>query len=115
LRPNRPDSSAKGREQREVCINRKREKLQATADKIEDENPQIAKEAGRFLKARRDAVTTEKHGGPVFDGPVAERVTIDHLLDSLRADYEKRHKWNERVECMVKKVLSSSAHGGLWP
>lgn len=93
-----------GKEVREVAKHiRKGTKLLAT-----EEN---RSEAEKFLKKRLDAITTEQGGGPVFVGPAAERITIDDLLDALMADYEKRHKWNERVASTVKMLRE---HFGSW-
>jgi integrase len=61
-------------------------------------------EAERFLKQRLGEITAETHGGPTFVGPAQQRLTVDELLEALKADYELRGKWSERVESTVKKV-----------
>ncbi len=48
--------------------------------------------AGKFLKARRDAITTERGGGPVFVTPKASKITVRELVDALEADYKLRAK-----------------------
>ena len=68
-------------------------------------------EAERFLKKRLREVAAETHGGPAFVGPAQQRLTVNELLDALKADYELRGKWSERVDSTVKKVRE---HFGLW-
>ena len=88
---------ASGKEQREVAKHvRSGEKLEAT-----EANRQ---QAERFLKSRVDEVTTEKRGGPAFVTPAHHRLTVDDLMDALKADYELRGVWNKRVNSTVKKV-----------
>src|SRR5512146_3110316 len=95
---------ARGKDNREVCRHlRTGEKLEATEDNRQ--------QAERFLKHRIGEVTTEKHGGPAFVAPAQQRLTVGDLLDSLKADYELRGKWNERVDSTVKKVRE---HFGPW-
>ena len=61
-------------------------------------------EAERYLKSRLGQVVAEKHGGPAFVGPAQQRLTVGDLLDALKADYELRNKWNNRVDSAVKTV-----------
>src|SRR5205085_928859 len=70
-----------GKEQREVA------KHVRTGDKVEALEEK-RHEAERFLKRRMAEVITEKHGGPSFIAPVAQRLTVGELLDALKADYE---------------------------
>lgn len=71
---------AKGEEKREVCLNRKGEKLEATA-----ENEEAAR---KYLRKQVDAVTAEKHGGPAFLGPELRRLSVNAILDKLEAHYK---------------------------
>jgi hypothetical protein len=47
-----------------------------------------AGEAEKFLKRRRDAMTTENGGGPQFETLAMRRLTIHDLLESLKAKYK---------------------------
>jgi hypothetical protein len=86
---------AHGKEQREVATHvRTGAKLEATEDNRQ--------QAQRFLKRRIDEVTTEKR--PAFVTPAHQRLTVGDLLDALKADYELRGKWNDRVDSTAKKV-----------
>jgi integrase len=71
---------AKGTEKREVCRNRKGEKLEATA-----ENEQAAR---KYLAKLVDAVTTETGGGPAFLGPEMRRLSVNAILDKLEGHYK---------------------------
>ena len=95
---------AHGKEQREVAKHvRTSEKLEATEDN--------RSQAERFLKRRMGEVIAEKHGGHAFVGPSQQRTTVGGLLDALKADYELRGKWSDRIDSTVKKVRE---HFGLW-
>lgn len=88
---------AHGKEQREVATHvRTGEKLEATEDN--------RSEAARFLKRRIDAVTTERGGGPSFVGPAQQRITVNELLDALRADYELRGKDSPQFDAHLKPI-----------
>lgn len=66
----------RGKEYRERALDRKG---QPTSD---------PGEAGKYLKRRRDAITTERGGGPQFETPAMRRLTIHDLLESLKAKYQ---------------------------
>jgi len=68
---------AKGMEKREICRNRKHEKLEATA-----ENEETAR---KYLRTLVRAVTAEIGGGPIFLGPEIRRLRVGALLDKLEA------------------------------
>src|ERR1700747_1955013 len=70
---------AKGIEKREICRNRKDEKLEATT-----ENEKTARE---YLRKLRRAVVAETGGGPLFLGPEMRRLRVGALLDKLKAIY----------------------------
>jgi integrase len=93
-----------GKEQREVA---KHVRTDLKLEAIEGNRH----EAERFLKHRLGKITAEEHGGPAFVGAVAQRLTVNELLDALEADYSLRSKWGERVASTVKKVR---AHFGAW-
>jgi integrase len=93
-----------GKEQREVA------KHVRTGARLEATEPN-RHEAERFLKRRLGEIAAEEHGGPAFPGAQAQRVTVDDLLDALKADYELRGKGGERVESAIKKVRG---HFGPW-
>src|SRR5215469_14194255 len=81
----------RGKEQREIARHvRTGVKLEATEGN--------RREAERYLKRRMGEVIAENHGGPAFVASAQQRLTVDDLLDSLKADYELRGKWNDRVE-----------------
>jgi hypothetical protein len=71
---------AKGAEKREVCLSRKGEKLEATA-----ENEGAAR---KYLRKRVDEVSTEKLRGPAFIGPEIRRLSVTAILDKLEAHYK---------------------------
>lgn len=67
--------------------------------KTEDE-----KQAWRFLKNRMREVGADAIGARVFIGPKQQRILVGELLDSLKADYELRGKWNGPVESSMDAV-----------
>ncbi len=71
---------AKGVEKREVCLNRKHEKLVATADNEEA--------ARKYLRKLVDAVKAETLGAPAFLGPEVRRLQVNAILDKLEAHYK---------------------------
>lgn len=71
---------ANGVEKREVCLNRKGEKLEATA-----ENEEAAR---KYLRKQVDAITAEKLGGPAFVGPEMRRLPVNVILNKLEAHYK---------------------------
>ncbi len=71
---------ANGMEKREVCLNRKGEKLEAT--------PENEEAARKYLRKQVDAVTAEKLGGPAFLGPEMRRLGVNAILDKLEAHYK---------------------------
>src|SRR5690349_14648297 len=93
-----------GQEQREVA---KHVRTGIKLDATEASNH----EAERFLERRLGELAAEEHGGPAFAGPQAQRVTVNELLDALKADYQLRGKWGERVESTMKKLRERF---GLW-
>ena len=72
----------------------------------QNENEALAK-----LREKIKAVQAERAGGPSVVTPEQKRVTINQLLDGLKVDYEARHKWNRKVECLVKPLRAYFGHG----
>lgn len=71
---------AKGKEQREVCHNRKGEKLEATEANVDAAN--------KYLRKLVDAVRAEALGAPAFLGPDTRRMPVNDMLDKLEAHYK---------------------------
>jgi integrase len=67
-------------EKREVCENRKRKKLEATA-----ENEEAAR---KYLRKLVDTVRAETLGAPAFLGPEVRRLPVNAILDKLEAHYK---------------------------
>ncbi len=87
----------RGEQVREVAKHpRTGKKLEAT-----EEN---RTEARKFLDRRIREIANDKEGIRPFIGPQQERITINELLDALKADYELRGKWNDRVHSTVKRL-----------
>lgn len=68
------------------------------------------KEALKVLREKVGAVQAEKHGAPAPMTPAQRRVTIKELLDGLKLNYESRHKWNKKVNCLVKPLVAYFGH-----
>ncbi len=51
-------------------------------------------------KKKIDEVRAERGGGPLMATAEQKKITINQLLDGLKVDYEARHKWNKKVECL---------------
>jgi integrase len=75
-----------------------------------DPNDKAHKAALRYLRARIDSVRAERAGGPSVVTPEQKRVTINELLEGLKVDYEARHKWNRKVECLIKPLRTYFGH-----
>src|SRR5690348_6421761 len=85
-----------GKEEREVAKHvRTGDKLEAIEEKKH--------EAERYLKRRLGEVIAEKHGGPSFCAPASQRLTVDDLMDALKADFELRGMWNLRMKSTFEK------------
>jgi hypothetical protein len=70
---------AKGKEHREVCLDRKNVKLLATA-----ENEPLAR---KYLSKLVNAIRAEMSGGREFLAPDMRRITVNVILDKLQTHY----------------------------
>lgn len=68
------------------------------------------RDALAYLKKKIDEVRAERGGGPLMATAEQKKITINQLLDGLKVDYEARHKWNKKVECLVKPLRSYFGH-----
>src|SRR5712692_5001989 len=60
--------------------------------------------AERFLKRRIKEVGADQIGAKLFVGPQQDRLTIEQLLDALKADYELRGKLTPQFSSHLARI-----------